>query len=148
MARPTESTPELIQALVGANRTVGIVSNNSTVAADASLKGQGVCNLISSIYARTPSNFTQLKPDPHLIFDAMNDLSRLPNECVFVGDSVSDIQAGRTANVPTIALANRSEKISRFRIQDPDAIVTRVSEILAALELSLRLQLDPLQSAH
>lgn len=133
VARPTESTPELMRALVASGRTVGVVSNNSAVAVDAYLTAHDMRALVSGIYARTPTNFTQLKPDPHLLYVAMEDLASSADSCVFIGDSVSDIQAAHEARVSSIAFANRPEKIDRFRLHAPDVIVTHVNEIQAAL---------------
>jgi len=43
------------------------------------------------------------KPDPEPVHVALDRLSYRPDEAVFVGDSVHDIQAGRAAGVTTIA---------------------------------------------
>ncbi|WP_405161905.1 HAD hydrolase-like protein [Nocardia sp. NBC_01499] len=134
VARPTEATPALMRALIANGRTIGVVSNNSTTAIDTYLNAHGLRELVAGIYGRTPENLTLLKPDPYLLYAATNDLNAHAGACIFIGDSVSDIEAGHTAHIPVIAFANRPEKVARFRAHSPAALVTSMAEIRTALD--------------
>ncbi|WP_428981445.1 HAD family hydrolase [Nocardia brasiliensis] len=70
---------------------------------------------------RTPTTPTRLKPDPHLLCSAMNDLNARGDISVFIGYSVSDIEAAHAAQIPVVAFANRPEKVARSRAHAPTA---------------------------
>jgi phosphoglycolate phosphatase-like HAD superfamily hydrolase len=44
------------------------------------------------------------KPEPDVIFKALEALGAKPDECLFVGDSAADMQAGKRAGVRTAAV--------------------------------------------
>ena len=50
-----------------------------------------------------PDHVAHPKPDPESLFLACSELSVRPQECIFVGDHLRDIQAGRNAGMRTIA---------------------------------------------
>ena len=51
-----------------------------------------------------------MKPSPYLVRAAVGILDAHPAECTFVGDSTSDMLAGRLAGVPVIGYANKPGK--------------------------------------
>ncbi|WP_280446332.1 HAD family hydrolase [Nocardia brasiliensis] len=132
-AKPTEHTPALIRDLHASGWTLAVVSNNSVAAINAYLSAHGLRSSIAGVYGRTPDNYTRLKPSPHLLHEATVQLHVIPENCVFVGDSLSDIEAGKAARIPVVALANKPEKADRFRPHSPDALITSMAEIRSAL---------------
>lgn len=50
-----------------------------------------------------PDQVSQGKPHPEAVFKACAELGISPQHCVFVGDHLRDIQAGRAAGMDTIA---------------------------------------------
>ena len=56
-------------------------------------------------------------------------------DCVLVGDSLTDIQAARVANMPVIGYANKPGKAELFAAEKSSAIVTSVI-LLATLGLT------------
>jgi len=57
------------------------------------------------------------KPAPDVIFTALNVLGARPEECLFVGDSPADMEAGRRAGVKTCAVHygyGKDEEMARF----------------------------------
>lgn len=125
-ARPTPYFDRFMWAVGEFNYEVCVVSNNSSEAVGAYIAAHDeVPNYLQhGIFGRTATNVALLKPNPHLLTQAMEFVQATPDECVFIGDSVSDIQAARAASVPIIALANRPEKLQRFAEYAPDAVVT------------------------
>lgn len=132
-ARPTPDTAELIRDLWHRTDGLGVVSNNSAAAVDAYLQAHDLRQFVGGarrgIYARSSSDVSLLKPNPHMLFEALADLHAAPEECLFVGDSVSDIQAAHAAGVRAVAFANRPEKVQRFAEYTPAAIITSMREL-------------------
>jgi HAD superfamily hydrolase (TIGR01549 family) len=62
------------------------------------------------------------KPAPDLIFTALRALGASPRDCLFVGDSVVDMEAGRRAGVATCAVrygyGNQQEMTPDYWIDD------------------------------
>jgi phosphoglycolate phosphatase len=57
------------------------------------------------------------KPEPHVILKALEGLRARPEECLFVGDSAADMEAGRRAGVKTCAVRygyGNFEKMAQF----------------------------------
>ncbi|MFI2232274.1 HAD family hydrolase [Nocardia testacea] len=135
-ARPTHAADQLITEAAGSGHLIAIVSNNSTEAINAYLRMQNLTDFVAGVYARTDGNVSLLKPSPYLLQAAMTSLGSSATECVFVGDSVTDIQAGNAAGVPTIGYANRPEKAERFAPHGPAAIITTMDDALTALRAS------------
>jgi phosphoglycolate phosphatase len=57
------------------------------------------------------------KPAPDVIFTALKALGASPADCLFVGDSPADMEAGRRAGVKTCAVRygyGKSEELARF----------------------------------
>ncbi|MGW0182859.1 HAD family hydrolase [Nocardia sp. NPDC003345] len=133
LARPTDSACDLIREAANSGRTVAIVSNNSVAAVQTYLHAHDLANYVMGVYARTDGDVTRLKPSPYLLQEAMVEQSVDTSECVFIGDSLTDLQAGHAAKVPTIGLANRAEKIERFAAHSPAAIITSMGDALQAM---------------
>jgi beta-phosphoglucomutase-like phosphatase (HAD superfamily) len=55
-----------------------------------------------TVVGRAHADPSQMKPSPRPIFDAVRTLKATPGSCVLVGDSLSDIDAARAAEVPVI----------------------------------------------
>ena len=63
------------------------------------------------------------KPAPDVIFEAARRLGVDVSECIFVGDSLADVEAGKRAGCFTIALSR--DRVSRQQLEEaePDIIV-------------------------
>ncbi|WP_255690909.1 HAD hydrolase-like protein [Actinoplanes sp. DH11] len=53
--------------------------------------------------------------------------------CTLIGDSLTDIEAARTAGVHVVGYANRAWKVDAFSAAD--AVVTSMEDIAAAMSL-------------
>jgi phosphoglycolate phosphatase-like HAD superfamily hydrolase len=74
-----------------------------------------------------------MKPNPYLVRAAVGLLDSTGEECVFVGDSRSDVLAGRLGGVSVIGYANKPGKATALAQAGADAVTDRLSEISAAL---------------
>jgi HAD superfamily hydrolase (TIGR01509 family) len=111
-ASPTKGAHDLIKSWHASGKPVAIVSNNSFLAINTYLDLYNLRPSIDFVSARTSSDVALLKPSPHLLLQAILQLGATRTECVFIGDSPSDIEAARAAGVRAIGYANRTEKLS------------------------------------
>ena len=69
------------------------------------------------------------KPAPDVIFTCLKALDARPDECLFVGDSAADMEAGKRAGVKTCAVRygyGKPEDLARF---EPDYWVDDLREV-------------------
>ena len=133
-ATPTPHAAELVQTWRDAGRRVAAVSNNSQAAVTAYLAEHGP--ELDLVVGRTSPDPTLLKPNPHLVTRAIDALGAVADESVFVGDSPSDIAAGRDAGIATIGYANKPGKHQRLA----DAGAQLVIDDMQAIALAFHTQ--------
>ena len=131
-ATPTPGAAETIVALRRAGHTITIVSNNSAAAVAAYLDHQGLADLVDGISARTDAAPDLLKPNPHLLLDAMAALDAAPKHCVLIGDSTTDLVAAHAAGTAVIGYANKPGKQDQFDALHPNAVVDNMHMIAKA----------------
>jgi len=139
-AAPTPYVHEVVTACQNSGRSVAVVSNNSAAAVHSYLARHGLDDRIGLVVARTNHDPALLKPNPHLVAEAVNALNAEPGECTLVGDSVSDIEGARLANVQSIGYANKAGKRERLGSAGAGAIINSLADL--ALRLRARV-VDP-----
>ncbi|SFP83865.1 haloacid dehalogenase superfamily, subfamily IA, variant 3 with third motif having DD or ED/haloacid dehalogenase superfamily, subfamily IA, variant 1 with third motif having Dx(3-4)D or Dx(3-4)E [Saccharomonospora viridis] len=122
--------PAVLDYLTSEGRIVTIVSNNSTVAIETYLRQAGLDHYVAGVSARTAADITRLKPNPHLLQQAMTTHGTRPGECLMVGDSVTDIHAAHAAGTPVVAYANKPGKHERLAAHHPDAIISELTRLI------------------
>ena len=112
-ARSSQPSPEA-RDLVGCAQQrsipVAVVSNNSVGAVRAFRQRFVWAEPLAVLACRTPEVAARLKPDPFLVYKALEALHVGGGDCVFVGDSVSDVKAGISAGVRVVGLAKNLER--------------------------------------
>lgn len=91
-----------------------VVSNNSEAAVRTFLDRYGWTGRIDAFSCRDPHQPGLMKPDPHLIEQAAAALEVDLGRALFIGDTLSDIQAGSAAGVAVLALAKHPERAEQF----------------------------------
>jgi phosphoglycolate phosphatase len=129
-AVPTDESHALMWEWHSSGRPIGIVSNNSNSAVEVYLNLYGLRALVDIVAARSAANIALLKPNPYLIQRAASVLGVAPSDCVFVGDSHTDVEAAREAGVPFIGYINKPEK--KASLAASDAVVEDVAELCVA----------------
>ncbi|MEU4390323.1 HAD family phosphatase [Kribbella sp. NPDC023855] len=132
-AIPTPGAAESIAACVATGRLAAVVSNNYAEAVTAYLARTGLNESVSHVEGRNPSDPTLMKPDPHLIERAARALGISPASCVFIGDQITDMAAGRAANVGTIGYANKPGKTVALKSAGANFIVTSMFDLARAV---------------
>lgn len=88
---------------------------------------------ISAIVARDDPDPARMKPEPHLVLAAVDALNAQSSDCVFIGDSATDVIAGRLADIPVIGFASKPGKSAALLAARPTAITERLELITAVL---------------
>jgi HAD superfamily hydrolase (TIGR01509 family) len=129
-ARASEPSPEIDWLLAQAARAsipTAVVSNNSEESVRTFLGRLDWLDRFAALACRTPETARRLKPHPFLVEAATRLLDVAPRECVFVGDSVSDVEAGHAAGVPVIGLAKTPQRGLELKSAGADALLARAS---------------------
>jgi HAD superfamily hydrolase (TIGR01549 family) len=135
-AQPTPSAADLMYAWRETGRPLAVVSNNSAAAVETYLDIHDLRATINLVSARTSADVALLKPSPFLVAEAADRLAVDPARCTLVGDSITDIQASRAAQVMAIGYANKPGKIDRFAAAGVDLVITSMSRVVTALRMS------------
>jgi phosphoglycolate phosphatase-like HAD superfamily hydrolase len=117
-------------------RTVTIVSNNSGAAFAAYLSDHRLTGYIRAIVARDDHDPERMKPSTYRVREAVGLLDADNAECVFVGDTTSDVFAGLLAGVPLIGYANKPGKTYALAEAQAAYVAVQLSEITDALRAS------------
>lgn len=98
-----EGVPELLAALEQRQLAWGIVTNKATRFAEPVATGMGLHPRAGTLVCgdTTP----RAKPHPDPLLEAARRLGVAPARCVYVGDDLRDVQAGRAAGMATLAAA-------------------------------------------
>jgi phosphoglycolate phosphatase len=108
----TKENLKALDTLKKAGKKLAIVTSRSFFETKHLLrKSHPLSKRIEAFYYRDNSDF--LKPDPRVFDQVLNKLNVLPEECVYVGDAVSDAIAAKGAKMYFIAVLEsglRTEK--------------------------------------
>ncbi|MFO0584758.1 MAG: HAD-IA family hydrolase [Anaeromyxobacter sp.] len=97
----TRLYPGLEDELARAGRTLAILTNKPGPAARHIVEGLGLGARFAAVVG---GGEAPRKPDPAGLLALVARLGSTPAETVFVGDSVVDVQTGRNAKVPVVAV--------------------------------------------
>lgn len=79
----------------------------------------------------TLSDVSRGKPSPEMLLLAAKRLGVKPSECLYFGDSVVDVQAGRAARIPVVSFwcKNAVSSLQSLKREKPFKIVKSVGEL-------------------
>jgi phosphoglycolate phosphatase len=137
-AEPTPYIHDVLAACRGTGRITAVVSNNSERAVQAYLVRHGLDDRTGPVFGRTSHDFTLLKPSPHLIEKAVQSLGADPSATALVGDSLTDIEGSRLAEVKSIGYANKPGKYERMVSAQAGAVVTSLARLALVLRADSR----------
>lgn len=127
LVRPYEHTLQTLRSLEKTGVAIGAVTSHSGELLIRNLKNAGIDKFFKVIV--TPFEVKNPKPHPESVFKALEVLKVKPNKTVFVGDSKADIEAGKAAEVKTIAALYgfHGEKMLEAK---PDYAVSDIQEVV------------------
>jgi HAD superfamily hydrolase (TIGR01509 family) len=127
---PHPGIPELVVELRKSGHRLAIVTNNGAGPVSDFIEHHGLADHIETVIGRDPVHPELLKPSPHSLKMALAQLDLRPSAAIFIGDSISDVQAGHAADLRVIGLANKPGKHQRLRDAGADAIITVMGDLV------------------
>ena len=130
--RPYPGVSELLRRLAP-QRAVAVATNKPIANARQIVEGLGLESVVDTVVG--PESSASPKPSPGMLLAALEALGHEPGEAVMIGDSPSDVVAGRRAGTATIAVLWGYRTQDQLAASGPDRIAATVEE-LAGLLLS------------
>jgi len=96
-----QPVPQVLNALDAAGLPWGIVTNKAMRFAGPSFQALGLADRAAALIAGDSTPHT--KPHPAPLLEAARRMGHAPSACVYVGDDLRDVQAGRAAGMFTLA---------------------------------------------
>ncbi len=124
--RPYPGVMELLRRLAP-ERAVAVATNKPTAFARQIVDGLGLESLVDVVVG--PESADAPKPSPGMLSAALADLGHAANEAVMIGDSPSDVEAGRRAGTATIAVLWGYRSRDQLAASGPDRIAASVEEL-------------------
>jgi phosphoglycolate phosphatase len=125
---------KLTRMYPGVAETLGVLPGRK---ATATTKGTDTTRLVLELFGLLP-HFEHVqgtdgfpsKPAPDVIFASINALGVRPEDCLMVGDSAADMEAGRRAGVRTCAVRYGYCEAAVLELHNPDYWVSDLRELL------------------
>ncbi len=110
---------------------MGIATNKPSYFARVILKGLEMEHLFSEVLG--PNDVDKPKPDPEMLEIIMMRIGLSPEEVVYVGDMLLDIEVARRAGVSVFAIPTGSATREALLEGRPDRLLHRFSDLLTVL---------------
>ena len=101
LTAPYEGIPTLLRSLREKNIRIGVVSNKFDSAVKA-LCADYFGQLVEVAVGECEG--VRRKPHPDSLFAAIQELSVSPEDCLYVGDSETDVQTAKNAGIPCLSV--------------------------------------------
>ncbi len=128
--RPYPGVSELLRRLAP-GRVIAVATNKPTGFAEQVVEGLGLGRFVHTVVG--PERAGCRKPEPEFLRQTLVLLGREPEEAVMIGDSPSDVRAGRGAGTATIAVLWGYRSREQLAASAPDATAETVAELGALL---------------
>jgi phosphoglycolate phosphatase len=104
-SRPFPGVPKTLAQLKDSGARLGVLTNKPHEMALPLLKALGLTDYFSAIYGAGYRDY--VKPDPRIFHEVVADLmpESKGGRAIMIGDSVTDLQTARAANVPCILMS-------------------------------------------
>jgi phosphoglycolate phosphatase len=125
---------ETLTELATRDIKMAVISNKHQDLSTLILQTLGIHDLFENICGG--NTFLESKPSPLPLLKVAERMTVAPHQCVMVGDSINDIEAGRRANITTIACTwgyGSTEELT-----GADVLAHSPQELLAVITAGLR----------
>lgn len=142
-AKLTYLFDEFLGYLFEEDKKVAITTNNSRKAVEAFFKAnfeKVPSELMENIYGRYDYNPYNLKPNPLCLKLAMDRLNVSSDECLMIGDSVSDYEAAKRAGVRFLGHTFTFSKAAPLLEAGAEVVISGYDHLLDALDVELNLK--------
>ena len=124
--RPFSGIVEMLERLAP-ERVIAVATNKPTAFAEQVVEGLGLGRFFRAVVG--PERAGCRKPEAAFVTETLRLLGRSAHEAVMIGDSPSDIEAGRRAGTATIAVLWGYRDREPIAASGPDAMVEAVGEL-------------------
>jgi 2-hydroxy-3-keto-5-methylthiopentenyl-1-phosphate phosphatase len=123
---------EVLKALHSAGVLLGIASNKFGRFSRGAILHLGVSDYFKSVIGAgdVPRN----KPFPDMIHIALNEMDLHPREAIFVGDTLTDIEAGKQAGVDVYALPTGFQSKKELSRGKPRRLLRNLKELVRVVK--------------
>ncbi len=97
------------------------------------LKSAGVEKLFEVII--TSDDVPNRKPDPEPLIECAKRLDVNPSKCVYVGDTRTDMQAGKAAGMRTVGVLTGFDDYDALNKEMPDAIIDGIEDLMKVIAI-------------
>lgn len=123
--------PETLAALAERGVAMGVVTNKPQAPTETVLAHFGIAGRFGAVLGGDYG--LPRKPAPDMLLGALRILGSNPGSAAMVGDSESDIQSGRAAGMPTVAIAGGYTNVPPHEL-GANLVILQFVELPAALE--------------
>lgn len=131
LVRCYDEVPQTLAALAQAGHPLAVVTSKGDLLARRGLELVGIAGYFETIVSC--DSCTRHKPHPEPVLTALERLGYEPDEALFVGDSVHDIEAGNAAGVETVAALWGPFSREQLAVARPDRFIDRIGELMQVL---------------
>src|SRR5690242_9964138 len=131
LVRCYDEVPQTLAALKRAGHPLAVVTSKGDLLARRGLELVGIAAHFETIVSC--DSCTRHKPHPEPVLTALERLEYEPEEALFVGDSVHDIEAGNAAGVETVAALWGPFSRDQLAFAQPDRFIDRIGDLLQVL---------------
>ncbi len=128
--RPYPGIMELLRRLAP-ERAIAVATNKPTAFARHIVTGLGLDPVVETVVG--PESADSPKPSPGMLLAALEALGHEPGDAVMIGDSPSDVEAGRRAGTATIAVLWGYRGRDLLAASRPDRIAATVEELAESI---------------
>ena len=123
---------ETLAQCQAAGRRVGCVTNKPGVFTRPLLEAMGLSRYLDPIVGG--DDLPKKKPDPLPLQHVAEQWGLVPEECLLVGDSVSDFRAARACGMPVVLVSyGYSQGLDLFEL-GPDAVIDSLAKVLNIID--------------
>jgi len=128
LTEPYEGIMDMLKALKDMGIKIAILSNKpheTAIKVSSALFGDA---LVDICYGGRDG--IALKPDPAGVYEIMNDFGVTKEECLYIGDTATDMKTGKGADLYTIGVLWGFRDREELESSGADAIISHPSEIV------------------
>ncbi|ANC32390.1 HAD family hydrolase [Isoptericola dokdonensis] len=129
-SEPTAGAHELIAALNHAGVPVVIVTNNAASSARTYLNRFDLAERVLDIVGRPERRPDLMKPNKHMVEEALRTTGATRGETLLIGDSVSDIEVAHAAGLQSLGYAKNMLRGQELSAAGADAMTKSIEALM------------------
>ena len=131
-----QGADRILQSVSSNGLKIGIVTSTQRHYLETKmlpLKKAGVDTLIEAII--TSDDIENRKPAPDPLIACAKKLDMPPAKCVYVGDTTTDMQAGKAAGMRTVGVLTGFDDHDALGQETPDAIIESIKDLMDVIAI-------------